>query len=86
MNPMSCCSTKGDTNPETNAPRCMDYNGPLGNGENDETGIQRHINFIGSDCFYAVAKGLCLDEHSNGKGGCYNTHGGKLCTEIIKKR
>lgn len=77
-----------DKTPEGDGvPRCVDYNGPLGNGKNDEKGIQKYINFIGSDCSMAAMKGLCWDEHGNknGKGGCYNTHGGKLCTELINK-
>lgn len=64
-------------------PRCQDYNGPLGNGQNDQSGLQRIINFIGSDCNIAMNRGLCIDEHINEKGGCYNSHGGQLCSELI---
>lgn len=87
-----CCSTSqkvrsSDGNSgEQEVPRCKDYNGPLGNGKNDQATIQAAINFIGSDCFYAVARGMCVDEHTNGKGGCYRSHGGKLCTELINKQ
>lgn len=65
-------------------PRCVDYNGPLGNGKNDEGTIQAAINFIGSTCNLAVLQGNCLKEHMNGEGGCYNTHGNKLCSELIR--
>lgn len=89
MDGYSCCkgapaiqSFGGDETPTV--PRCQDYNGPLGNGQNDQSGLQRIINFIGSDCSYALAQGLCVDEHSNGKGGCYATHGEVLCSELIK--
>jgi hypothetical protein len=84
----SCCkgspivqSFGGDDTPSV--PRCQDYNGPLGNGQNDQSGLQRIINFIGSDCNFALSQGLCVDEHVNGKGGCFNTHGGKICSELI---
>lgn len=80
-----CChkSSSPETKSMQEPPRCIDYNGPLGDNENYETGAQRIINYIGSDCNLANLQGLCLGEHSNGKGGCYNTHGGKLCTELI---
>lgn len=83
----ACCNSKNlkaMTHPDgEGVPRCIDYNGPLGNGKNDQGKLQSIINFIGSDCDRAMAKGLCWDEHSNGAGGCYKSHGGKLCSELI---
>lgn len=79
----SCCMSEEMTKSGRSVPRCIDYNGPLGNGQNDQGKMQSIINFIGSDCSYAVMQGLCLDEHENGMGGCYNTHGGVLCTDLI---
>lgn len=86
-----CCTSNSDTrlmslNKLTvmaAPPRCNDFNGPLGNGLNDQSGLQEFLNFAGSDCSIALAQGNCLSEHMNGKGGCYNTHGGKLCGELI---
>lgn len=79
---MDCCPP---TKVVDNTPRCKDYNGPYGDQQNDAGGLQEIINFIGSDCNLAMMQGLCLDEHSNGTGGCFATHGGKLCTELINR-
>ncbi len=84
---MLCCSEKqnlygGDRDEQPRGERCIDYNGPLGNQQNDEKGIQEVINFLGSDCNIAVVMGLCWGEHGQGKS-CYRTHGEKICTELI---
>lgn len=74
----------GSNEGDDEIPICVDYNGPLGNGKNDEGNkAQELINFIGSDCSKAMAKGLCLDEHFNGMGGCYKTRGSRICSEIL---
>ncbi|RYD71682.1 MAG: hypothetical protein EOP53_23240 [Sphingobacteriales bacterium] len=65
-------------------PRCVDYNGPMGNGQNDSGFWQESINFIGSTCSLAVAQGNCWGEHMDGTGGCYQNHGGRLCGELIR--
>ena len=83
-----CCNQKNPSatksmSEPTDVPRCKDYNGPLGNGQNDQGKVQSLINFIGSDCDLAMGKGLCWDEHNNDMGGCYNTHGGVICTDLL---
>lgn len=89
FNSMDCCPDSEHTcetkrmSVPSEVPRCNDFNGPLGNGQNDQGGVQGVLNFIGSDCDRAMAKGLCWDEHSNNMGGCYNTHGGKLCADLL---
>lgn len=89
FNSMDCCPDSEHTcetkrmSESSEVARCNDFNGPLGNGQNDQGGVQGVLNFIGSDCDRAMAKGLCWDEHSNNMGGCYNTHGGKLCADLL---
>lgn len=83
-NMYGCCDQAHATGTKSmsEAPRCNDFNGPLGNGQNDQEGLQELINFLGSDCERAMSVGLCWDEHTK-KIGCYDNHGGVLCTDLL---
>lgn len=62
--------------------RCLDYNGDFSDGGNyPRSDWRAWQNFIGSDCSYAVNILYCLTEQWT--GGCYATHGGRSCSEIL---
>lgn len=62
--------------PPSSSVPCRDYNGRWGNCSSSATGYQKYKNFIGSDCFYAIAVwGLCFMDFSswdycNGSRNC----------------
>jgi hypothetical protein len=45
-----------------NSSTCMDYNGIFTNCVNASSGARRYINFIESDCDYAMGRGYCFNE------------------------
>lgn len=55
---------------------CRDYNGRWGNCSSSASGYQRYLNFIGSDCYYAIAWwGICFMDftswdYCNGSRNC----------------
>lgn len=80
--PKAHCCQKGNTGlaieiQTTNEP-CRDYNGPFGNCVDNNS----FINFIMSDCDYAMGQGYCWIELMPGHS-CYHPETGTNCSPLI---